>query len=133
MFFGNIASQSRTFMKLYTQPRGVSMIIRRFSRFFTMICAGLILFLTAMPSTPAFAARSSPQDATVQLDGITAASEDVAKSAPLGEKQVEARSEEGLNEVQGAADADKMVKAAKPDQSGSAMANELTRRIRKDK
>jgi hypothetical protein len=115
------------------QLRGVLMIIRHFSRFFIMLCAGLILFMTAMPTSPAFAARSSPQDATVQLDEITAASEDVAKSLPLGEKQVEARSEEGLNEVQGAADADKMIKAAKPDQSGSAMANKLIRKIGKDK
>jgi hypothetical protein len=115
------------------QLRGVSMIIRRFSRFFVMICAGLILFLTAMPTSPAFAARSSPQDATVQLDEITAASEDVAKAPPLDEKQAETRSEAGLNEVQGAADADKMIKASKPDQSGSAMANELTRKIGKDK
>jgi hypothetical protein len=121
------------------QLRGVSMIIRRFSRFFIMICAGLILLLTAVPTNPAFAAKSSPaksspQDtpATVQLDEITAASEDVAKSLPLGEKEVEARSEEGLNEVQGAADADKMIKAAKPDQSGSAMANELVKKIGKD-
>lgn len=115
------------------------MIIRRFSRFFVMICAGLILLLTAMPTNPAFAksspTKSSPQDtpATVQLDEITAASEDVAKALPLGEKEVEARSGEGLNEVQGAADADKMIKAARPEQSGSAMANELTRKIRKDK
>jgi hypothetical protein len=111
------------------------MIIRRFSRFFIAVCAGLIFLLTAVPTNPAFAAKSSPQDtpATVQLDEITAASEDVAKAPPLGAKEVETRSEEGLNEVQGAADADKMIKTAKPDQSGSAMANELTRRIRKDK
>ncbi len=109
------------------------MITRYFSRFFIMLCTGLITFLIAMPVSPAFAARSSPQDATVQLDGITAASEDVAKAPPLNEKQAEVRSEEGLNEVQGAADADKMIKAAKPDQSGSAMANELTKKFRKDK
>jgi hypothetical protein len=115
------------------QLRGVSMIIRHFSRFFIMICAGLMIFLTVMPTSPAFAARSSTKDATVQLDEITAASEDVAKSPPLGEKQAEARSEEGLNEVQGAADADKMIKAAKPDQSGSAMANEVTRKMGKGK
>jgi hypothetical protein len=108
------------------------MIIRHCSRFFIMICTGLMLLLTAVPASPAFAA-SAPQDATVQLDGITAASEDVAKSKPLGQKQVEARSEEGLNEVQGAADADKMIKAAKPDQSGSAMANNLIKKITKEK
>jgi hypothetical protein len=109
------------------------MIVRRFSRLLITICAGLILFLTAMPSSPAFAARSAPKDATVQLDGITAASEDVAKSPPMGEQAVETRSEEGLNEVQGAADADKMIKAEKSEQSGSAMANQLTKKLGKEK
>jgi hypothetical protein len=108
------------------------MITNFFSRFFVMICAGLILFLTALAPNPAFAATSSPKEGTVQLDEITAASEDVAK-APISSKEVQNRSEAGLNEVQGAADADKMIKASKPDQSGSAMAKEFTKKITKNK
>jgi hypothetical protein len=69
---------------------------------FSVIMAG-ILFVS-----PAYAAKSPPTKGEVQLDQITAKSEEVAASPPMSLNEVVERSKQGINEVQGAADQSKM-------------------------
>lgn len=100
-----------------------------FSMFATFICtAALIVGLVASPS---FAATSSPTKGTDQLPQTEDASVDVMKKpAPMGINEVEARNENGLNEIQGAADKDKMYKAdtSKP---GPAFAKKIDKALDK--
>jgi hypothetical protein len=95
-----------------------SFTIKKFSlrtvRIFTIAWVSAFLFLTA--AAPAFAAvgfgstPSKPTDGTAQLGKIEARSQDIAESkvAPGSMEEAEARAQGGLNEVQGAADKDKM-------------------------
>jgi hypothetical protein len=68
--------------------------------------AALITFM--LFSTPAYAARSAATKGEVQLNEITADSERAAESPPMGMNEVIERSNQGLNEVQGADDKSKM-------------------------
>lgn len=71
------------------------------------ICAVLLLTSTAS----AFAIesyQSDPTEATTQLLETQRQTDEVAKSPPPTLKEVQKKSNEGLNEVQGAADIDKM-------------------------
>lgn len=58
---------------------------------------------------PVSAATSSPTDGEVSLDEVQAKTDDVASSNPRGIKEVTKEARKGLNGVQGAADADKMI------------------------
>jgi hypothetical protein len=74
-----------------------------------VISAALILGLAV---TPSMAASSKLTKGTDQLPKIDAAAAEVAeRSAPMGLEEIEARSKNGLNEIQGSADANKMYKA----------------------
>ncbi len=73
----------------------------------SLICTMLFL-MSGMPAQAANAPKSRPTDGTVQLDQIMEKSEDAAHSAPMSLEEVEQRSKGGLNEVQGAADKNKM-------------------------
>ncbi|QLE55672.1 hypothetical protein [Nostoc sp. TCL26-01] len=69
-------------------------------------CALLLLSNTV----PAFAIGTSPSDPTKATDQLLETQKEtdkVARSAPPGLKEVQKKSNEGLNEVQGAADIDK--------------------------
>lgn len=93
-----------------------------------VVAAALILGLSI---TPSLADASSPTKGTDQLLKTDAAAAEVAeKSGPMGLKEVEARNKGGLNEVQGAADANKMYKAdeSKP---GPAMAKKIDKALDK--
>jgi hypothetical protein len=70
------------------------------------LLAALITFM--LFSTPAYAAKSAATKGEVQLNEITAESEKAAESPPMGMEEVIERSNEGINEVQGAADKSKM-------------------------
>ena len=92
-----------------------------------VISAALILGLAVTPTM----AASNINKGTEQLPKIDAAAEQVAeKSAPMGLEEVEARSEGGLNEIQGSADANKMHKAdtSKP---GPAIAKKIDKALEK--
>jgi hypothetical protein len=92
--------------------------IKQFSlrtiRVLTIAFVSVFLFLTT--TVPAFAAfgfgstSSKPTDGTAQLGKIEARSQDIAESkvAPGSMEESEARAQGGINEVQGAADKDKM-------------------------
>ena len=74
-----------------------------------IISAALILGLAVAPT---MAGSSSVTKGTEQLPKIDDAAAQVAeRSAPMGLEEIEARSKGGLNEIQGAADANKMHKA----------------------
>ena len=69
-------------------------------------CA-LVFFSSAFPAAAINSPTSSPQDATTQLYGTQEETDKVSTEPPLGLKEVQRKSNEGLNEVQGAADAEK--------------------------
>jgi len=100
-----------------------------FSMFAVLVVSAALILGFAV--TPSMAASSSVTKGTEQLPKVDAAAEQVAeKSAPMGLKEVEARSEGGLNEVQGSADASKMHKAdtSKP---GPALAKKIDKALDK--
>jgi hypothetical protein len=100
-----------------------------FSMFAVLIVsAALILGLAVNPT---MAGSSSLSKGIEQLPKIDDAAAQVAeRSAPMGLKEIEARSKNGLNEIQGAADVEKMHKAdtSKP---GAAIANKIDKAISK--
>lgn len=77
-------------------------------RFLMIAFTCTLLFLSS--ASPAFAIdsyQSDPREATDQLLEIQRKTDEIAKSAPPGLNKVQKESNEGLNEVQGAADIDK--------------------------
>jgi hypothetical protein len=93
-----------------------------------IITVTLIIGLTA---TPAMAGSSSVTKGTEQLNKIDDAAAQVAeRSSPMGLAEIEARSKGGLNEIQGAADVNKMYKAdtSKP---GPAIAKKIEKALDK--
>jgi hypothetical protein len=79
---------------------------------FMTVLAGIFLLLTTTVSALAFgfgSTPSKPTDGTVQLEKIEQRAEDVAsKVTPGSMKEAEERAKGGINEVQGAADKNKM-------------------------
>jgi hypothetical protein len=93
-----------------------------------IVSAALILGLAV---TPTMAGSSSMTKGIEQLPKIDDAAAEVAeRSAPMGLKEIEARSKGGLNEIQGSADAEKMHKAdtSKP---GPEIANKIDKALTK--
>lgn len=72
----------------------------------TVFVCGL-LFLSV--ANPAQAVTSKTTDGEARLNNIQDKTDDVARSAPLGIDEVTKESQKGLNEVQGAADQEKMI------------------------
>ncbi|ABA22486.1 conserved hypothetical low temperature-induced protein [Trichormus variabilis ATCC 29413] len=89
-------------------------------RFLIVAFTCALLFLSS--TVPAFAIssyQSEPTEATDQLLETQKATDEVARSAPPGLKEVQKKSNEGLNEVQGAADIDKQKRPANSQDSTS--------------
>lgn len=70
-------------------------------------CCAVLILSMAYPSYAESSAKSSPTDGTVQLSDIEKQAQKVAQK-PLSPQAYQARSQGGLNEVQGSADVDKM-------------------------
>jgi hypothetical protein len=78
-------------------------------QFLVVFFACSLIFLSnALPAFAMGGSKSKPSDGTVQLNTIEKRAQDVAKSDPLTLEETEARTQGGLNEVQGAADKNKM-------------------------
>jgi hypothetical protein len=93
-----------------------------------IISAALILGLAV---TPIMAGSSSVTKGVEQLPKIDEAAAKVAeRSAPMGINEIEARSQDGLNEIQGSADADKMHKAD-PSKPGPAISKKIEKALDK--
>jgi hypothetical protein len=79
-------------------------------RFVVVIFAcSLVLVSNVLPAyAMGSSSKSKPSDGPAQLNKIEERAQDVAKSDPLSLEETQARSQGGLNEVQGAADKNKM-------------------------
>jgi hypothetical protein len=104
------------------------MSFRSLLSMFTVFVASAALIL-CLAVTPSMAGSSKVTKGTEQLPKIDAAAEKVAeRSSPMGLNEIEARSKDGLNEIQGSLDANKMHKAdtSKP---GPAIAEKVGKAI----
>lgn len=100
-----------------------------FSMFSVLVIS--VALLLGLAVNPSIAGSSSVTKGVEQLPKIDEAAAKIAeRSAPMGIKEIEARSEGGLNEIQGSADADKMHKAdtSKP---GPAIAKKIEKALDK--
>lgn len=79
-------------------------------------CA-ILLLSSAFPAFASNSYQSNPTEGTTQLLEIQSKTDKAAKEPPQGLKKVQKESNEGLNEVQGAADIDKQ---KRPENSQSA-------------
>ena len=87
---------------------GFGLSILRPVRFLIAVftCA-LVFFSSAFPAAAITSPTSHPEEATTQLLETQRLTDDISQQAPPGLQQVTEKSNEGLNEVQGAADIDK--------------------------
>ncbi|BDI18109.1 hypothetical protein ANSO36C_39110 [Nostoc cf. commune SO-36] len=69
-------------------------------------CA-LVLFSNAFPAFAIDSYQSDPTEGTTQLLDIQAKTDEAGKAPPIGLRKTQKETNEGLNEVQGAADIDK--------------------------
>jgi hypothetical protein len=106
------------------------MSFRSLSTMFTTLVISVTLILS-LAVTPSMAGSSSLSKGTEQLTKIDSAAEKVAeRSSPMGLKEIEARSKDGLNEIQGSADANKMYKSDTSN-PGPAIANKIDKALSK--
>ena len=71
-------------------------------------CA-LLIFSYALPAAATIGSTTSnPEDEVTQLTGIQKETDQLSTEAPPGLEETQRRSNEGLNEIQGAADIEKM-------------------------
>ncbi|QSJ15344.1 hypothetical protein JYQ62_26330 [Nostoc sp. UHCC 0702] len=88
--------------------RLIQPVIRPF-RFVIAATLCLTLLLTnAFPAAAIGSSKSELSEGTTQLSGIQKETDKVARSAPPSLEEVQSKSQEGLNEVQGDADKNKM-------------------------
>ncbi|MCX5964367.1 MAG: hypothetical protein NT070_14870 [Cyanobacteria bacterium] len=119
-----------------------------FSMFSLLLCSALLfLGLTVAPSLALHSSDqtsnqridqrceqgSDPTKGTAQMPESMKAAEDVAaKSAPMSIEEVEERNKDGLNEIQGDADKDKMYNS-NTDKPGPAIVKDIKKAIDKAK
>ncbi|BAY30626.1 conserved hypothetical low temperature-induced protein [Nostoc carneum NIES-2107] len=78
-------------------------------RFLVIAFTCTLLFVSnAFPAFAIDSYQSNPEEATTQLLETQRKTDEVGRSNPPGLKEVQKKSNEGLNEVQGDADIDKM-------------------------
>jgi hypothetical protein len=100
-----------------------------FSMFTMLVISAALIF--GLIATPTLAGTSKVTKGTDQLSKTDAAAAQVAeRSTPMGLEEIEARSKGGLNEIQGAADADKMYKA-NPAEPGPAIGKKIEKALDK--
>lgn len=74
-----------------------------------VVFASLVLFLGVTSPAMAFGNSSShPSEGTAQMNDLQEASEQSLKNEPRSRGEVQKKAQEGPNEIQGSADADKM-------------------------
>jgi hypothetical protein len=78
----------------------------------TIFICGLLFISVA---NPVQAATSKPSDGEANLNKIQDKTDDAARSAPFGIDEITKESQKGLNEVQGSADAEKMISPEETD------------------
>lgn len=75
--------------------------------FVVFTCAVLIMS-NAFPAAAISSSRSNPSQGEAPLDNIFEKSEEVTKAPPLSMEETQKRANEGINEIQGAADREQM-------------------------
>ncbi len=95
-----------------------------------MVCSIVLIF--GLIVAPSFAAKKADTktQGKAEMPEITSAAEDVAKSPPMSLDTIQARGKDGLNEVQGSADADKMY-SSRMDKPGPAIAKDAKKALSK--
>ena len=71
----------------------------------------LVITLLFASALPAMAAKSMPSKGIEQLDEITQRSESIADTPAMSINPIDKPPEGGINEVQGTADSDKMIRS----------------------
>ncbi|HIK03306.1 MAG TPA: hypothetical protein IGS40_01105 [Trichormus sp. M33_DOE_039] len=94
-----------------------SLVLRPFKFVIIAFTCALLLLSSTIPAFAIESYQSEPTEATTQLLETQRRTDEVAKSPPPTLKEVQKKSNEGLNEVQGAADIDQM---KRPENSQSA-------------
>jgi hypothetical protein len=85
-----------------------SSLLRPAKALLVAFACSLLLLSHALPAMAISANKSALTDGTAQLSNIEKKSQDAANSGLLNGKQVQKEANQGINEIQGAADADKM-------------------------
>lgn len=100
----------------------------------TVLTTAFMLLTTTVPAFAFGASSSKPTDGTAQLSNIERESQDVAESkvAPGSMKEAQARSQGGINEVQGDADKDKMSRPSNS-QNATTVKDEIGQALKKVK
>lgn len=108
------------------------MSFRSLLSMFSLFLCSTLLFL-GLTMTPSFALQGSDlTKGTAQMPESMKAAEDVAKSPPMSMEEVEERSKDGINEVLGDADKDRMYKS-NTNQPGPAIVKDIKKAIDKAK
>ncbi|WP_427162206.1 hypothetical protein ACQFX9_11960 [Aliinostoc sp. HNIBRCY26] len=94
-----------------------SCVLRPFKFLIIAFTCALLLLSSTSPAFAIESYKSDPTEATTQLLETQRQTDEVAKSPPPTLEEVQRKSNEGLNEVQGAADIEKM---KRPENSQSA-------------
>jgi hypothetical protein len=68
----------------------------------------LLIFSNAFPAAAIGSQTSNPQDETTQLLGVQKETDNISAEPPPGLEETQKKANEGLNEIQGAADIEKM-------------------------
>ena len=84
--------------------------VQRLVRALVAVCICAMLFVSS--AFPAFATTSNPTKGEDQLLGIEKEAQEAVLKQPIGLKETQEKASEGPNEVQGAADIDKMKNAS---------------------
>jgi hypothetical protein len=101
-------------------------------RFLIVTVLATILLISS--AFPAAAATSRPEEGEANLNEIQKRTDDIAKQAPPSLKDVQKGTEEGgLNEVQGKADIEKMVKPGDAKEAAPPIVEEVKGFFSKDK
>lgn len=98
LIFGGVSMKNIGFDLSMLRP--VRFIIVAFT------CA-LLIFSNAFPAAAIGSKTSNPKDATTQLLGTQKATDKISAEPPPGLKETQKKANEGINEIQGAADIEK--------------------------
>ena len=114
-------------MKVFTSALAILRPVRFLIVAFT--CA-LIFLSSNYPALAISSYQSDPTEGTTQLLETQRLTDEAAKSPPAKLKEVQEKSNQGLNEVQGDADIDKM-KRPENSQSATSVENEVQNILKK--
>lgn len=90
------------------QSMGFNLSVRRLVRFLAAVCVCTLLFVST--ALPVWAVNSSPTKGEANLTEIEKKSQEAVLSDPYDLEKTQEEANKGINEVQGDADKDKMLR-----------------------